>query len=100
VIGDGAAKKGRRGGCQQQTGEIQPALGMAEPHEANGEGQRQQETEEYLYPQTCNPQLLEQFAKVAVVTLGLGFVATGVVLGPCGLIVVGHRSAPNSWRLS
>ena len=58
-------------------------------------GTGQQETEEYLYSQTCNPQLLEQFAKVGVVTLGLGSVATGVVRGPRGLTLVGHRSRPN-----
>ena len=86
-------RRGHRG--QDQRGDVELALAVAELGELAGEREREQEPEEHLDAQAGYPQFLEQFGQVAVVAFGLGLVAR--VLGLVARVHRTHDPTP-AWR--
>jgi hypothetical protein len=74
VVGDGTEQQRGGHGRQHQAGQVEVALALAELGEPHGEWQREQEAEQDLHAQAGNPEFLEQFGEVPVVSLSFRFV--------------------------
>ena len=74
VVGDRSQQQRRSQGGQDEVGQVQVSLAVAEPGEPVGEREREQEPEQDLYAQAGHAELLEQFGKITVVPFGLRFI--------------------------
>ncbi len=92
VVGDGPTQEHGGQRSEQKAGHVQGTLRRAQPDEADREGQREEEAEQDLDAETGHPQFLQELSQIPVVSLGLRFMAPGVVAGAGCLVVHGQAT--------